>query len=453
MSMPGRRVETALLCTGVITILLGGARLSAGAAGGNTATAALLIACGVALVAAAATCLRMRITQQSGIGLSTANGATAGPRLSAMPASAARLPRAAVSQTPAVAKAESAAAGPLAILTESFTRWSDRQDDGTDLWPAFDRWMRDALNECVGARRVRCFRPDEAGGRLCSLSGELGDPAWLPGSTPGLIEHVLATGTPYIRGAAGNGMVARLADAWPACPGSGSPGWLVPIRERNRTVGLVLIGEVPAALLSESSILHDLAALIAVFWRFVRLSESLAVAERTDQTSGVLTRADLVARAAGTLAESAAEGEPVVILALAVEGVRRLADQGQWELRDRVMREIGAQMRRKLRSDDLVGRFSDDRFVAVLRRLDPALGRMIAAKVFAAVDEAIRRQPGLTGTVRVRCGLTGAAGGDLDESVTRAFEALRQARTQDADEPFLLPAGGAPRSPGDGDAP
>ena len=57
------------------------------------------------------------------------------------------------------------------------------------------------------------------------------------------------------------------------------------------------------------------------------------------------------------------------------------------------MRQIGLYMRRKLRSDDLVGRFSDDRFVAVLRRLDISLGTLIARKLLSAAREGIASQP------------------------------------------------------------
>lgn len=359
-------------------------------------------------------------------------------------------------------------------LIGSFNRWSDQQDANESLWASFDRWMRDALNGCIRARRVRCFQVDSTG-RLLSLSNEGEEPLWAVGvravsgtadtavahrvgSTdptytgesaqggtsnahwPGLIEHVLTTGRCYVHSCTDNGeLIESLAREWTLT--SCSPHWLLPVREHNRTVGLLLVGELPESLQRNAAALGMLGGLLTGFWRQVRLEDGLAHACRTDQASGVLTRVDLTARAERVLSESTGDGEPLVVLALAVEGIRRLNDQGQWELRDRLMGEIGGLMRRKLRSDDLVGRFSEDHFVAVLRRLDLALGRMIARKLLSAVDASISKEPGLQEAVKVRCGLTDAGAEDFNAAVGHAFEALRQARLEGSEGPLTWGSG------------
>jgi len=160
------------------------------------------------------------------------------------------------------------------------------------------------------------------------------------------------------------------------------------------------------------------------------LIDALAILQRTDRASGVLTRVDLTTQAEQVLAESATDCEPVIVAALSVEGVRRLDDSGEWDLRDWVMRQIGIQTRRKLRSDDLVGRFSDDRFVVVLRRLDIALGQLIANKLMAAVAEEMTSQPVVHETISLRCGLTAAGRDRFDTALVRAFDALRLAREE-----------------------
>jgi diguanylate cyclase (GGDEF)-like protein len=331
-------------------------------------------------------------------------------------------------------------------LIASFNAWLEQEEPGLNPWPAFDRWVRDALNQSMRARRVRCFRATDTAHRLLSLTNELEEPLWPAGTLPGLVEHVLATGRSFIKGDRNNGeLIERLVSAWsmdparPTGPNSAAPQWLLPVRQRNRTIGLILVGELPEAAIGDANGLTAVGGWLSLFWRHVRQQEALAVAEQTDRTSGVLTRIDLTARAEKVVAESAGDGEPVVLIALAVEGVRRLNDQGHWELRDQLMREIGNQTRRKLRSDDLVGRFSEDRFVMVLRRLDLALGEMIGRKILAAVETVVHEQPVLEETVRVRCGLTDAGPDGFEAAVARAFQALNEARRQDRNLPLALP--------------
>ena len=335
-----------------------------------------------------------------------------------------------------------------AKLIESFNDWFERQEGGEPLWPAFDRWVRDALNQYAGARRVRCFHTTEDGHRLTSLTTQLAEPLWPPAGLPGLIVHVLASGQAYLHGGRANGAsVEHLAADWATSitqtPGLKAPvpHWLAPIRMNGRTIGLVLVGEMPEALPPDELDLATLGVLLTVFWRQVAQAQALAVAVRTDQPSGVLTWCDLAARGQRVVEESRHEGEPVVVLALALEGIRRLDDHGYWALRDTLMRQTGGHMRAKLRSDDLVGRFSEDRFVAVLRRLDLALGQMIARKLLTTVEDVLEDQPVLEEMVRVRCGLSEAGADGLEAAIARAFEALRIARLEKRDGPVVLPGG------------
>lgn len=74
-----------------------------------------------------------------------------------------------------------------------------------------------------------------------------------------------------------------------------------------------------------------------------------------------------------------------MVLALAIEGLRHLDDTGQWSERDALVQQLGAVLHQKVRSDDLLGRFADDRFIVVLRRLDSALGTLVAEKLLETV--------------------------------------------------------------------
>jgi len=346
-------------------------------------------------------------------------------------------PKAVVDQPPAGGRT-----GPnMGDLSADFIRWFDQQDVDEKFWATFDRWIREALNKHLQARRIRCFRITDRGRRLFLLNEENNeDPLWSNVAQQGLIDHVTTSGQSYIRGNTNNGpMVEQLADKWTAIstgdqsegPFFPKPEWLIPIRRKKRTVGLIMVGELPAEELSEVSSLEAFGDMLELFWNHVDLEFALAAAERTDQASGVLNRIDLSNKAEAALRESSADGEPTVVLALSVEGVRRLDDKGHWEERDWLMKQIGRSLRNKLRSDDLVGRFSDDRFVVILRRLDMSLGQLIAKKLLDTVENMVGDKPDIVESIRLRCGLVDGTGKGFEQLLEQIFGVLHQARLQD----------------------
>lgn len=319
----------------------------------------------------------------------------------------------------------------LCEFNSRFRSWHERNEPNENLWPAFDRWIRDTLNELVGARRVRCFRIEENGNHLISLTNQLDESTVLGVVAHGLIDHVVATGRSYRRGWAGNGeLVDRLAEEWSSSSGMVPPAWALPIRENNKTSGLIVIGELDSGKLQDTMLLQAVGDLLELYWHFIAKTDALVIARRTDRTSGVLNRVDLTLEAEKVLHDSHNEGEPLVLLSLSVEGVRRLDDEGEWDLRDWLMQQVGLEMRRRLRSDDLIGRFSDDRFVAVLRRLDTSLGQLIARKLLESVTQRMNSEPVITAAVKLRCGLADAeCGKDFEAVLGRSFEALQNARS------------------------
>jgi len=119
-----------------------------------------------------------------------------------------------------------ACGGPaIGELTACFSRWLEQHEGGDSLWPAFDRWVRDALNQFIQARRVRCFRRTPTGDRLASLTGDADDAFWAGVPRHSLIDHVAASGRRYIRGAPDSGgLVERLASEWAAHSSAGKAG-------------------------------------------------------------------------------------------------------------------------------------------------------------------------------------------------------------------------------------
>jgi len=330
----------------------------------------------------------------------------------------------------------------LTEVTEAFTRWYESAIPADRLWPAFDQFVRETLLDAVGATRVRLYRVVEGGRALRPLVTEAGVQTGLTMPT-GLIGHVLHTGRNYIRGDWRNGsMIDALAresetascstqaDGGEAAAarndyvGYGSPVWAFTVRTRSlhpgrdseqgawHPIGLITVGELVSPREVPNDVLDMLARLISLFWQHVRNYDCLQLAWRTDRGSGVYNRTDFLDVAGAIVAEAQKDGEPLVVMSVAMEGLRGLDDSGQWTVRDELIRETGQILRRKIRSDDVVGRFGDDRFVALLRWLDLPLSRLIASKVIQSVQEVVTQSIGkiVSGKndlrVVVRCGLS-----------------------------------------------
>ncbi len=369
----------------------------------------------------------------------------------------------------------------LAEATASFSRWLEQRGEDERIWPAFDRFLREMLLDLVGATRVRLFRVTDGGRALRPLGEEVGTAAAAIAPT-GLLDHVLATGRRYIRGDWSHGalvdqLAAESAGAEVAGPipkdetdiavpagGSNPVAWAFSIRSRGNAVprdqepqpygaiGLVVVGDLLDQHRTARDGLDALSHLVTQFWLHVRDFECLQIARRTDRGSGVLNRADFLDAAEAVAGEAQREGEPFVLMAVAVEGLRRLDDDGHWAVRDQLIQETGRVLRRKLRNDDLVGRFSDDRFVVLLRWLDLSLSRLVAAKVIHAAREAIHailnEAFGSTeaGPVHVRCGLAPSRAMDapsLRELLSGALSASATARQNGQD--LCVAGGGADR--------
>ncbi|HSW47083.1 MAG TPA: GGDEF domain-containing protein [Phycisphaerae bacterium] len=305
-------------------------------------------------------------------------------------------------------------AGDPSTLPSRFLRWWAERDHSDSLWPAFDQLLREMLLDVIDAKRVRIFHVVEGGQALRPLTDEAGTSANLSAPT-GLMRHAISVGRRYIRGDLNHGpLVDRLAgeteDAAGPLPApqhapismaKGPAAWVFPIRDHkaglspqndgpsNRSIGLVVVGDLDEPHLANHDLLDALADLVTGFWLHVRDHECLQIVRRTDRGSGVLNRVDFLRMAETSIAEARHDGEPVALLAVALEGLRRFDDEGLWSLRDRVIQEAGRALRRKLRTGDLVGRFSDDRFVLLLRWLDLSLGRLIGMRVIDWVQEAI----------------------------------------------------------------
>lgn len=325
-------------------------------------------------------------------------------------------------------------------MTQQFLKWSEDAPRDASVWAAFDQFAREMLHGHLGAEHVRCYRVDTAAGELHALTGSLseGQVQRLP-SRSGILGHVATTGRRYLADDPYRGELLKQLAASDAAP------WQLvwPVRYDGLVAGLIAVrdwahGVAPARAAREAA-----CDLLQLFWRQVACEQDLRVARSTDKASGVLTREDFFAVAAPVADASQEDNEPVVAIVIAIEGLRRLDDTGRWQERDLFVERIGQALLQRARRDDVVGRFSDDRFVVLLRRVDSGLGRLIAEKMLAHVQAMVEADDAVRGAVRFRAGVAGSGfeRHALDALMALAFRAAEAARRQDVPLCADVPAG------------
>ena len=322
--------------------------------------------------------------------------------------------------------------------------WLAESDGRVGLWIEFDQLVRELLTEHLGAARVRCYHVRPGTETLQTIAESSQGPTLEgPSARDGVLGWVTHSGKEYVRdanAAAHDGF----ASEW---------SWIWPVQQGDRVLGIVAVGHLAQPALLTAEVRQTVGPLLTLGWRHVACVERLHVVQRTDRATGVLTRNEFFKHASQALADSYAGSEPVVAAVLALEGLRRLDDRGCWQARDQLIEQIGQLAARQVRSDDVVGRFADDRFVILLRRLDTGLGRLIAQKFLATAQECIASAVDAVDQVRLRIGLadSGVAQPPLDALLAAAIEAVEQARRQQLSIAVQRPAGGhAGAAPSDG---
>jgi len=313
-------------------------------------------------------------------------------------------------------------------MAGSFLAWCEEQAPEESPWGPFDQLLREMLTERFGAVRIRAYHVLPGDLQLRGLSqSSAGKDARC--ARTGVLGHVATCGRDYYAADPSHGeLIDQLLhdenESW---------DWVAPILRNGRAAGLLTIGKLPDGALADRTLRDDLRLLLTVFWMHVARMDQLRVAEKTDKGSGLLTRSDFFALAADALADSYRENEPIVAAVLTLEGLRSLDDAGRWSERDELVENIGLLIKRRIRTDDIIGRFSDDRFVLLLRRLDSGLGRLIAVKIQETVAEHIAQRGELGGGLQVRLGLAGSGfeRRPLEALLARAFDAVECARKQD----------------------
>lgn len=342
-----------------------------------------------------------------------------------------------------------------------------------DVWSDFDQFVRQVLRERIGATGVRVFGVSPNGQQLEPLTRNPGPPTSWPSAREGVLGHAVSTGQVYVSDdPQGKALAARLAQQ----AGRGEPGyprtgtiaratspetratgvspvdaarwaWLLPIHPDGQTRAIVVVSQITRPAFARADVARAVRALLQLLWSHVNVLSLVGHVRATDQQSGILNRAELLAQLEGITQQSGREGEPIMVLTLAIEGLRWLDDTGQWSQRDALIAKLGRCLQVRTRTDDVVGRFSDDRFVVVLRRLDANLGTLITEKLMDCLRTEVLSDfngtpldPGIPGNLlngtqggpqlRLRAGLAGSGMGTRGARV-RIFPTFDDAEGRD----------------------
>ncbi|MBW7905758.1 MAG: GGDEF domain-containing protein [Phycisphaerae bacterium] len=341
--------------------------------------------------------------------------------------------------------------GVVTAMLDEFLVWKRDLPDGAPLLPAFDQLVREMLATHFGAGHVRCYHV-EPGGVLVPLGRvqTARTPEQIASDGPGVPEEVLrqvATSGQAMHAPGRKSGWGPLQGPLPHGPGpqDGVSDWVFPVRRGSQTIGVVAVGRLDAGSVAggrSSSLDAPAIGLLSLLWCHVSALEQLRVTRRTDPASGVLSRRVFFDRCRAALRASQEGGEPAALLVLGIEGLRRMDDGGSWALRDALVERIGALLVERGRSDDIVGRFSDERFAVLMRRLDSNLGRLIAEKLVSAAEAVVQEcvhgagtigAAGGEGMLRVRAGLAGTGMREIafETLLIAALGAVEQARAAD----------------------
>ena len=162
------------------------------------------------------------------------------------------------------------------------------------------------------------------------------------------------------------------------------------------------------------------------------LNAALDSSARTDQLTSLPNRRHLDEVLSAAVSAADRHGLPVSVLVIDLDHFKRVNDTYGHTTGDHVLRHVAALLEAAVRTEDMVGRWGGEEFLAVLPHTDEAGAALIAERIREIVgtspyaNEAGDRV--ITTTLSVGCATT-VPGGDKDELIHRADQALYAAKS------------------------
>jgi diguanylate cyclase (GGDEF)-like protein len=245
----------------------------------------------------------------------------------------------------------------------------------------------------------------------------------------------------------GSGVVLSGGPHSPALPWMVLPGAMAAARFRPQVViaGLVLtvllvlvatLGVDPQATLhnpvSVIATLALLAGTVSIVWALQAAELHHRDEAILDPLTGLLNRHALIPRFIEISHQARLANQPVCLVLCDVDNFKAVNDEYGHDRGDAVLRDVAYELRKRLRSFELVYRLGGEEFLIVLPGIDRAEGHEVAERLRVAVQDA---QP--TGIrVTISLGLSAATGEEVDYDLLfkaaddALYEAKRAGRNQ-----------------------
>ncbi len=315
-----------------------------------------------------------------------------------------------------------------------FDTWLDDHRERSDIWDDFDEYVRSVLARLCHATHIRPYRTiDDATGLVPLRVPEVWDDVPVVSSTVGLPAQIMRSKSRYLKpSSASSDYAVRDQDAQ-----SRGATWCFPVIRSGACIGVIEVGTIDASHSQQEKMLTCVERLIGQFWNTVYDAAVGAKLGQTDPVSGLLTREAFIQSAQRALKQSNDNNEPVAMVIVALERLRQLSDSGRWEVVDEIVRAASDVVRKKIRTDDCIGRFDESRIVVFLRRVDAELTTLVATQLVARLEEVVGNSQRWGGEVGIRCGVV-TAGPDQTDVRTLLSSALSTWRSARIDGVSLV---------------
>lgn len=318
----------------------------------------------------------------------------------------------------------------ISTLLDTFDDWLDVHRKDNNPWPAFGEFIRTAMYQCCKATHVKPYRLSGNRHELWPLREEADPFTEIEplSARRGITGHVVTTGRPYISGDHNqNELTGRLTE-----DSNNSMAWCFAIHQGTKKLGCITVGQLDISPLQNKALLRAVEQMIRHCWCMLMESLLSRSAVEDDPISGVYTRQAFIRIAEPCIQDSYKLGEPVAMAVFNVEGLRKMDDSGHWETADQLISEISRLLKRKVRIDDKLGRFSSSQFILLLRRVDSELASLIVNQLMTKLTELCNDNDRWQVPVGVRCAVVGSGTDqpDLRILISRALQQSRHAREE-----------------------
>jgi diguanylate cyclase (GGDEF)-like protein len=205
-----------------------------------------------------------------------------------------------------------------------------------------------------------------------------------------------------------------------------------PLFAGEEAVGVLGIDDGDALASDDRKAIGTAAALIAAALRNVQLFEETRQHSIRDRLTGCFNHEQCLHTVDSELKRARRSGRPLSIVMFDIDHFKTVNDELGHLRGDEILRAVGAQLNRKLRSTDFSGRYGGDEFLIVLPDTDLAGAERVAEILRQEISTLVIASAGSRPlAVTASIGVAAAVPGELDVSalIKRTDEALYRSKT------------------------